>query len=184
MAVTIFHSETCRTQRNRGIRVRDGRKAAAHLPPTSSFLCIGAAIVAVVVATVLVAAPASGGSARSEGTSCASYVGPFPEGPFSLSGCSDVANTGGSGSLDNRTGVITWATGHTTSVTYTLTPVKKDEREKHQCPATSAAEFKLRGMVTADNTGSIKVGGLVTGEVCGRENGVLVNEKGTRLKIV
>jgi hypothetical protein len=184
MAVTIFHSETGGTQRNRGIGRRGGRGTAARLPPASSLLCIGAAMLAVFVASVLVAGPASGGSARREGTSCASYVGPFPEGPFSLSGCSDVANTGGSGSLDNRTGVITWATGHTTSVTYTLTPVKKDEREKHGCPPTSAAEFKLRGMVTADNTGSIEVGGPVTGEVCGRENGVLVNEKGTRLKIV
>ena len=141
-------------------------------------------MLAVVVASVLVAAPASGGSVRSEGTSCTSFAGPFPEGPFSLTGCSDAANTGGSGSLDNRTGVITWATRHTTSVTYSLTPVNKDEREKHGCPPTSAAEFKLRGMVTADDTGSIEVGGPVTGELCGRENGVLVNEKGTRLKIV
>jgi hypothetical protein len=138
-----------------------------------------------VIALALVAAsPDPGGATRPKGTSCATFAGPFPEGPFLLSGCSDTANTGGSGSLDNRTGVITWATGMTTAVSYALIPVKRDEREKHGCPPTSAAEFKLRGTVTADNTGSIEVGGPVTGEVCGRENGILSNEKGTRLKIV
>jgi hypothetical protein len=142
-------------------------------------------LLAGVMASGLVAASADpGGAAQLKGTSCAEFAGPFPEGPFLLSRCSDAANTGGSGSLDNRTGVITWATGKTTAVSYALTPVKRDEREKHGCPPTAAAEFKLRGTVTADNTGSIEVGGPVTGEVCGRENGALSNEQGTRLTIV
>ena len=105
-------------------------------------------------------------------------------GPFSLSGCSDAGHTGGCGSLDNQTGVITWANGRTTTVSAALTPVRHDEGEKHGCPPTSAAEFKLRATVTADTTGSIAVGGPVTGEVCPRENGVLSNESGTSVKLL
>jgi hypothetical protein len=140
-------------------------------------------LVLVIASALLTGFPGAAG-AHPQGTSCTRFAGPFPEGPFTLSGCSDTSNTGGSGSLDNRTGVVTWVAGRTTTVAYALTPVKHDEREKQGCPPTSAAEFKLRGTVTADTTGSIEVGGPVTGEVCGRENGVLTNERGTRLKIV
>ena len=155
------------------------------LSATSLLVGTATLLIAVFVAAVLVPAPpASGVPVRAKGTSCANFEGPFPVGPFSLSGCSDAANTGRSGSLDNQTGVITWATGRTTTVSFALTPVRHDEREKHGCPPTSAAEFKLRGTVTADTTGSIAVGGPVTGEVCARENGVLANEPGTSLKLL
>ncbi len=133
---------------------------------------------------VSVTAPGSGAATPSGGTTCASFEGSFPEGPFSLSGCSDVANTGRSGSLDNRTGVIVWATGKTTTVSYALSPVENEAREKDRCPPTAAAEFKLRGTVTADTTGSIDVGGPVIGTVCARENGVLTNARGATLKIL
>ncbi len=144
---------------------------------------MGSALLAVVVTTMLVSAPpASGGTVRAKGTSCANFEGPFPAGPFSLSGCSDVANTGGSGSLDNRTGVITWASRKTTTVSYALTPI--EDRANHPCPPTAAAEFKLRGTVVADSSGSIEVGGPVTGRVCARENGLLTIAQGTMLKIL
>ncbi len=143
----------------------------------------GSALLAVVVTSMVVAAPpAAGGTLRAQGTSCANFEGPFPGGPFALSGCSDVADTGGSGSLDNRTGVITWASRKTTTVSYALTPI--DQREHHPCPPTAAAEFKLRGTVIADSTGSIEVGGPVIGRVCARENGVLTNARGAALKIL
>jgi hypothetical protein len=145
----------------------------------------GVTLLALVVTTVFAAAPsASGLNVPGRGTSCANFGGPFPQGPYSLSGCSDVANTGKSGSLDDRTGVITWATGKTTTVSYALTPIENEQGEKHQCPATAAAEFKLRGTVTADSTGSIEVRGPVIGRVCARENGILTNARGTRLKIL
>ena len=143
-----------------------------------------ALLIATSLAAVLVAAPPASGVPDVAGrASCASFEGPFPAGPFLLSGCSDVGSTGRSGTLDNRTGVITWATGKTTAVSYQLTPVTH-QMPKRGCPPTSAAEFKLRGTVTADTTGSIEVGGPVVGKVCARENGVLGNVPGTRLKIL
>jgi hypothetical protein len=136
-----------------------------------------------ILATMLIGGPDPVASARSMGTSCAQLQGPFPTGSAILSGCTDLANTGGAGTLDQQTGQISWPTGRTTNVSYTLTPVQKDEREKQTCPATSAAEFELRGMVTADTTGSIGVGEPVTGEVCVRESETISNEPGTRVRI-
>jgi hypothetical protein len=42
----------------------------------------------------------------------------------------------------------------------------------------------LRDTVNADSTSSIEVGGPMTGEVCGRENGVVSDERVIRLMIV
>ena len=138
---------------------------------------MGFAAMALVVQLTVTSVPAG---AASLGTGCTGFDGPFPSGPFALTGCSDRADTGGAGSLDNQTGIVTWANGKTTTISFVLTPVRKDQRGKDRCPSTSAAEFKARGTVDADTTGSIAVGGLVKGELCGRESGYLQNEKGTK----
>ncbi len=90
---------------------------------------------------------------------------------LSLSKCTDTANTGGSGHINAstlvgtgaETVVITWATGGTT--TTTLTVVKGGTL----CPAGST-EYVASGTVKSD-TGkakSIKVGGKVSAELCGK----------------
>jgi hypothetical protein len=136
-------------------------------------MVMGVAVLATAGGFATAALPAS---AAGTGAACAHFVGPFPQGPFMLSGCSDVAGTGGSGSLDNHSGVITWSTGKTTSVSFELKPMQ----ERQGCPPTSAAEFKVHGKVTADTTGTIAGGGRVSGELCGRESETLFNVPGTK----
>ncbi|MBV8462663.1 MAG: hypothetical protein JO368_05170 [Acidimicrobiales bacterium] len=146
-------------------------------PLRAGVVAVFAALLAIGATTAAAGAPRERGR---PGTSCAHYSGRFPLGPITLSGCTNVRADGGTGTLDNRTGVITWSTGKTTSISATLTPVSKDEKEKHGCPPTAAFEVALTGSVTADTTGTNPVGGPVTAELCGRESETIQNEPGTQ----
>lgn len=82
-----------------------------------------------------------------------------------ISGCG--GNTGGSsvplsvGTLATG-GKLGWVNGQSTTVTLTPTAKKKE----HGCPATTSSEFKIKGKVTADTTGSAPAGSKLKGTVC------------------
>jgi hypothetical protein len=81
---------------------------------------------------------------------------------FSLAGCTDPANTGGSGqgslisaTPTSQTVLIAWAAGGTTTISVTIREAMYRVRD---CgPQISESEGHLTGQVTADTTGSIKL---------------------------
>src|ERR1700728_2901704 len=94
------------------------------------------------------------------GTICSTLSGTTTS--AALSGCSDTANTGGSGTLPFKTkSKIKWANGKTT----TLNPFNATPVSGTLCPAGSD-EFRVVGTVSKDTTGSIQVGGKASGLVC------------------
>jgi hypothetical protein len=114
-----------------------------------------------------VAGPAS---AKEVGTTCEQWsANNLLTGTFSE--CSDKAATGGSGTLTTGpTDVLTisWVNGRTTQISGPgiRSPKRtEDENANHQCPP-QMTEYKWFGSVTADTTGSIPVGGKLSGEVC------------------
>jgi hypothetical protein len=104
-----------------------------------------------------------------------------------LSNCS--GNTGGASqpipsSALQTGGTITWVNGQTTTVTLTVAVgVENDPGELKDCPVTSL-EAEVTGTVTADTTGSAKVGGKVKAEACvDNTTGDITREPGTKLVI-
>jgi hypothetical protein len=78
---------------------------------------------------------------------------------MTLSGCSDPANTGGSGSagwygIAPRAIPIVWASGGTTNIV--INWGKFAPSSIPGCPAGTSSEFVLTGRVGKDTTGSIK----------------------------
>src|ERR1700736_6494436 len=84
---------------------------------------------------------------------------------FSLAGCTDPANTGGSGqgsvistTPTSQTALITWAAGGTTTISVTITQATYRVRDcGPQMSEFGVSEGHLTGQVTADTTGSIKL---------------------------
>jgi len=124
------------------------------------------------------------GPAFADGTAtCSKLSGSVSSNKASLSGCTDTANTGGSGTvsvttLESGKGPITWASSHgTTTISITFT------QSGTSCP--SATEYKIAGKVTAD-TGkakSIKVGGKVSADVCLSKTDTFSLVKGTKFAV-
>jgi hypothetical protein len=98
-----------------------------------------------------------------------------------LSGCSDVAGTGGSGTIPFKTkSKIMWANGKIT----VINPFNPTEISGTLCPA-GTEEFRLSGPVTKDTTGSVQVGGKASGLVClDMTANTVVNAPGKKFKIV
>jgi hypothetical protein len=127
-------------------------------------------VVAAASSTTFIASP-SPVSATGVGVVCTSARASDPF--FSVSGCS--GNTGGSGgaypwAVPGQPIALQWANGKTTTLSpMKVTQVTTDERERatHACISNGAwYEEIFSGTVIADTTGSIKVGGAVTGEMC------------------
>ncbi|HXQ62310.1 MAG TPA: hypothetical protein VN796_08245 [Acidimicrobiales bacterium] len=121
------------------------------------------------------------------GTSCSTLTGNVTGTSGSLSGCTDTANTGGSGTFPisaftSGSGTITWATGGTTTVTVTATVPKKDEKDPHGSCAAGDTEFNVKGKVTGSTGVGSSVKGKIKGEVCLDASGNLSIEPGTVLK--
>jgi len=110
---------------------------------------------------------------------CKSLVGNLKN--ATLSHCSDVANTGGSGRFPFATpSTITWANGKTT----TLNPFKPHPVTSGVTCAPTTTEYRLLGKVSADTTGSIPVGSKITAEICvDFANHHVTNVPGTKFKI-
>jgi hypothetical protein len=143
------------------------------------------------VGSMIVGGVPTPASAAGVGTVCTTVGGGDPE--LDLRGCSDIANTGGSGSASpwqaqGVPAVVHWANGKSTTLSLTVTPVTKDEREraKHQCRSSfPMQEEVISGTVTADTTGSIKIGGGVKAEICFNIAFQSISlEPGTTFKIV
>ncbi len=121
------------------------------------------------------------------GTSCSALTGNASGGSGSITGCTDLANTGGSGTFPisaftSGSGTITWATGGTTSVTVVATIPKKDERDPHGSCAAGSTEFSVKGKITGSTGSGSSVKGKIKGEVCLDGSGNLTLEPGTVLK--
>jgi hypothetical protein len=110
-------------------------------------------------------------------------------GTASLGGCTDLANTGGSGTLGidlippgTATGVeIIWASGGTTTVTIKFATVTTDENDRVPCPA-GQTEFAVAGQVTGATGVGASVTGTLKGEICEDANHAFALEPGTSLK--
>ena len=103
-------------------------------------------------------------SAATEAVTCSSLAGNLSTSPatFTLGGC--TGDTGGSGTAQGQT--ISWANG---KATYLLTPafsVKDSGRPKQGNCASLADKYPLKNVVAGDTTGSMKVEGKVSAEVC------------------
>jgi hypothetical protein len=122
-----------------------------------TFVAIGLA------GTLILTGPASA-KAKADVVTCTSLTGNLSTAPatFILGGC--TGDTGGSGTAQGET--ISWANG---KATYLLTPafsVSDSGRAKQgNCPPL-ADKYPVKDGVGGDTTGSMKVGGKVSGEVC------------------
>jgi hypothetical protein len=138
----------------------------------------------VALATSLtMAVAATPASATTAVVVCKQLVGNL--GGATLSNCSDIANTGGSGTLPFSTpSKITWANGNTTTLNpFGSVMVTSDENETGTCAATTT-EYRLVGKVSADTTGSIPVGSKVSAEICvDFTHNKVTNEPGAKFKI-
>jgi hypothetical protein len=137
--------------------VRLARRAAA------ATLLVALALTALQLAgdASAVAAEPGGGIVKCQ-TFGETYLGGAGLTGFSLAGCTDPANTGGSGqgslisaTPTSQTVLISWAAGGTTTISVTITPATYRVRD---CgPQISESEAHVTGQVTADTTGSIKL---------------------------
>jgi hypothetical protein len=122
-------------------------------------LVVGAAL----AGTLILSGPVSA-SAPAEAVTCTSLAGNLSTSPatFTLGGC--TGDTGGSGTAQGET--ISWASG---KATYLLTPafsVKDSGRPKRGNCSSLADKYPLKDVVAGDTTGSMKVEGKVSAEVC------------------
>lgn len=137
-----------------------------------------------VAVPISLASLAFAGPAFAAGTAtCSKLSGSVSSNNASLSGCTDTANTGGSGTvtvstLESGKGPITWASSHgTTTISIKFT------QSGTSCPG--ATEYKITGKVTAD-TGkatSIKVGSKVSADVCLSSSGSFSLVKKTKFDV-
>jgi hypothetical protein len=125
---------------------------------------VGTLVVATALGGSLVLAGSAAAKAKAEAVTCTSLTGNLSTAPatFTLGGC--TGDTGGSGTAQSDT--ISWANG---KVTYLLTAafsvVDSGQPKQGNCP-TSADKYRLKDVVAGDTTGSMKVEGKVTAEVC------------------
>jgi hypothetical protein len=146
---------------------------------TRGLVAFGLAVIMPIFAITFCAAGPASAASPHNGTSCTTLSGDLAE--ATLSGCSDVANTGGSGTLPFADkSKIKWANGKTT----TLSPFSATEVSGTLCPS-SATEYRLSGTVSKDTTGSIPVGDTASGLVCvNMTRETVVNAPGKKFKIV
>ena len=93
-----------------------------------------------------------------------------------------VGNTGGASKAMPATalasgGTIKWVNGKTTTVKLTVT-----QGSAANC-AVGDSEYDAKGKVTADTTGSVKIGGAVSAHVCVAPSGAISLVPGTAAKI-
>lgn len=124
----------------------------------------------------------STGQATAAGTGavCTTLTGTLPR--AKLFSCTDAAGTGGSGHFRfQNPSTIKWANGDTTTVSpFTGAAVPKG----NLCPAGSE-EFRLSGRVSADSSGTIEVGGKVSGLACVNPNtDAVVNARGKTFEVL
>ncbi len=146
-------------------------------------LAVAALTIPASAVTMAMSSPAWAGG----GTSCSSLSGNVSGGSGSLGGCTDTANTGGSGTFPiaaftSGSGTITWATGGTTNVSVTAKAVTKDEKDPHGTCAAGDTEFAVKGKITGSTGLGSSVKGKIKGEVCLDSSGNLSVEPGTVLK--
>jgi hypothetical protein len=128
---------------------------------TAGTLVVGAAL----AGTLFLTGPASAtATATAEDVTCSSLNGNLSTSPatFTLGGC--TGDTGGSGTAQGET--ISWANG---KATYLLTPafsVKDSSRAKQGNCSSLADKYPVKNVVAGDTTGSMKVDGKVSAEVC------------------
>jgi len=90
--------------------------------------------------------------------------------------CTDLANTGGSGTINAaalaktgpQTVKITWANGGTTTTVLTVTTTESDTDPAGKSCPTGTTEYEAKGTVKSDTlkAKSLKVGAKVSGEIC------------------
>ncbi len=120
---------------------------------------------ATVATAVSLAGPASAEQPR---TSCEHFVSNgngFQSGAFSR--CTQKVATGGSGTfvVNPQVGgiIITWQSGATTDVAHIT--ITQDTKNRHSCPP-NAQKYLWHGTISNDTTGTIPVGGTLSGVVC------------------
>ena len=116
---------------------------------------------AALAGTLVVTAPVSAATGTVTCTSLSGSVSaPTNPGVFTLGGC--TGNTGGGGTAQGAT--ISWANGR---VTYLRTPAfsPSGTPRRGRCGALSGT-WAVKDAVAGDTTGSIRVGGKVSAEVC------------------
>jgi hypothetical protein len=130
---------------------------------------VGGCVVLALASTVTLAGvPAAAANPRPSTVLCQQYsasrsthIPPAPvDYSWQFSGCSDLANTGGSGTgtlvsqgAAGDTVLITWSAGKTTTILLSV----GNKSKKPGCPADAVSEFHQTGMVLADTTGSIRI---------------------------
>jgi hypothetical protein len=146
-------------------------------------------VAALAMPAALLSWGASGSAWAVTNTKCSAFSGNFVLAEESLGGCTDIANTGGSGTLGadvippgKATGVlISWASGGTTTVTIKFATVTTDETDPAPCP-TGTTEFQVGGQVTGSTGVGSSVTGRLKGEICEDANHAFTLEPGTKLK--
>jgi hypothetical protein len=139
---------------------------------------------AMAISTSIVTVGLAGSASAATRTTCSTFTGNFVFAVASLTGCTDPANTGGSGTpnLDlvppgTEAGVmIAWLSGGTTTVTMTFVQTTKG------CPA-GDTDYALSGKVTGSTGVGASVKGKLHGEVCVDANENFMLKPGTKLKL-
>jgi hypothetical protein len=123
---------------------------------------VGTFVVAAALAgTLILTGPAS---ATADVVTCTSLSGNVSTSPatFTLGGCD--GDTGGSGTVQGET--ITWANGKATYLLRAAFSVADSRAPKQRnCPSLSD-RYTLKDVVAGDTTGSLKVEGAVSAQVC------------------
>lgn len=149
-----------------------------HVTSARGFIAISTAIVFAFLAFNF--SVTSQTTAASKGAVCTTLTG-IPA-RAKLFSCTDATGTGGSGHFrfQNPT-TIKWANGDTTTVSpFSAAPVPKGKL----CSAGSK-EFALSGTVSADTTGTIEIGGEVSGVACvNAKTKTIVNARGKKFKVL
>ncbi len=118
-----------------------------------------------VAGAVMTGSLASAGPAfaAAKTVTCTSLTGNLsgPTITFTLGGC--TGSTGGGGTAQGTT--ITWANGRATYLKTPAFSLPTTKPKRGNC-ATLSDRWAIRDIVDGDTTGSIKVGGKVSAEVC------------------
>ena len=146
------------------------RKHSMHRPRLARSVATLAVTTGLLVSPLVFAGAAN---AVTRGATCTKMVVSLT-GTGTLSGCSNLKATAGSGklvgNLKSKTATITWHHTGTTTATFTYATVKTDERETetHSC-AKGTTEILISGVVTG-GTGAagkaIAKGSKVSAELC------------------
>jgi hypothetical protein len=126
---------------------------------------VSAMVGAIAGATLMAGLIAGPASATTKSVSCSSLTGDLNSHTppvFDLGGC--TGNTGGGGVAQGNT--ITWTNGQSTSLLNRAFPFKPQAHAKRKNCAALSDRWAVADKVVGDSTGTIKVGGKVTGKVC------------------